>query len=189
MPRLRRCTGTAVTSVPPTSMRPSSGSSKPGVRLNVVVLPQPGGPSSAKNSPASTARSTASTARVMPSKLLLTRARRTEAAARPLTASVIATRPSVGSGGRSCPQQARNPRVDLVFARVVPFPIHLDEGLDLGLGIVKPSGVFRTERHLAVRRRVPHGFGERLLYRRPQHEVDIRIGEILDLRARRDAPH
>ena len=51
MPMSRLCTGMSVTSSPPTKMRPSSGSSKPAIMRNVVVLPQPEGPSSAKNSP------------------------------------------------------------------------------------------------------------------------------------------
>ena len=51
MPMSRRCTGMWVTSSPPTMMRPSSGVSKPAIIRSVVVLPQPEGPSSAKNSP------------------------------------------------------------------------------------------------------------------------------------------
>ena len=40
-----------MTSTPPSSTRPSSGSSKPAISRSVVVLPEPDGPSSVKNSP------------------------------------------------------------------------------------------------------------------------------------------
>ena len=40
-----------MTSVPASSMRPASGSSKPAMSRSVVVLPEPEGPSSVKNSP------------------------------------------------------------------------------------------------------------------------------------------
>src|SRR5260370_31021621 len=52
------------------TMRPSSGTSKPAISRNSVVLPQPDGPSSAKNSPASTASDTRSTAATAPNRLL-----------------------------------------------------------------------------------------------------------------------
>src|SRR5256885_10839345 len=47
-------------------MRPSSGRSKPAISRSVVVLPEPDGPSSVKNSPASISRSTWSTATTSP---------------------------------------------------------------------------------------------------------------------------
>src|SRR2546423_9678729 len=50
-------------------MRPSSGRSKPAIRRSVVVLPEPDGPSSVKNSPAATSRSTSSTATTEPNDL------------------------------------------------------------------------------------------------------------------------
>src|SRR5689334_23179962 len=80
MPMSRACTGTCVMSSPPTRMRPASGSSKPAIMRNVVVLPQPDGPSSAKNSPGCTIRSTRSTTRVLPSKLFSMASRRTSRA-------------------------------------------------------------------------------------------------------------
>src|ERR1700730_4062836 len=173
MPRLRRCTGTSVTSAPPTWMRPSSGVSKPAIMRKVVILPQPDGPSSAKNSPASIARSTPSTARLMPSKLLLRRARRTAAAP---PASLMERRPR---GGRRAPRapapQAVDARIDVVLALVVPFPVHLDELRHLGLGVVEPGVVFGRELHLAVRGRIPHRLGKRLLHLRPQHEVEVGV--------------
>src|SRR5215471_16520077 len=147
-------------------MRPSSGVSKPAIMRKVVVLPQPDGPSRAKNSPAAIVRSTPSTARLMPSKLLLRRSRRTVAAP---AASFMK-----GLSRKSPAHQAIDARVDVVLALVVPFPVHLDELRHLGLGIVKPRVVFGRELHLAVRGRIPHRLGERLLHVGPQDEIDIR---------------
>ena len=53
-------------SVPSSRMWPSVGSSKPPISRSVVVLPQPDGPSSEKNSPASIRRSIRSTATASP---------------------------------------------------------------------------------------------------------------------------
>src|SRR4029078_341982 len=47
-------------------MRPAVGCSKPAMRRRQVVLPEPDGPSMAKNSPAAMSRSTPSTARTLP---------------------------------------------------------------------------------------------------------------------------
>src|SRR4051794_10478260 len=47
-------------------MRPSSGRSKPAISRSVVVLPDPEGPRSVKNSPAGISRSTRSTATTSP---------------------------------------------------------------------------------------------------------------------------
>src|SRR5947208_13159091 len=47
-------------------MRPSSGRSKPAISRSVVVLPEPDGPRSVKNSPAGISRSTRSTATTSP---------------------------------------------------------------------------------------------------------------------------
>ena len=58
---------------PAISMTPSSGSSKPEMRRNVVVLPQPLGPSSEIVSPAATVNVTLSTAVVAPNRLLTLR--------------------------------------------------------------------------------------------------------------------
>ena len=55
--------GSWVTSWPRSRMRPPVGSSKPPIMRSVVVLPQPDGPSSEKNSPAPTSSETPSTAR------------------------------------------------------------------------------------------------------------------------------
>ncbi len=50
-------------------MRPSSGVSKPASIRSSVVLPQPLGPSSAKNSPAAMSSESLSTARKLPNDL------------------------------------------------------------------------------------------------------------------------
>src|ERR1700733_2362436 len=49
-------------------MRPAVGSSNPATSRRVVVLPQPDGPSSEKNSPAATDRSMLSTAAACPAR-------------------------------------------------------------------------------------------------------------------------
>src|SRR3954453_22414166 len=49
-------------SSPPSRIRPASGRSKPAISRSVVVLPEPDGPSSVKNSPSPTRRSTLCTA-------------------------------------------------------------------------------------------------------------------------------
>src|SRR5438105_282013 len=51
---------------PRSSTRPSSGRSKPAISRRVVVLPEPDGPRSVKNSPRATSRSTWSTATTSP---------------------------------------------------------------------------------------------------------------------------
>src|SRR3954454_13599866 len=56
-------------SSPPSVMRPRSGCSNPAIIRSVVVLPEPEGPSSVKNSPAPTFRSTSSTATTSPYSL------------------------------------------------------------------------------------------------------------------------
>src|SRR5258708_36283891 len=61
--------GTAVTFAPSIRMRPLSGVSNPAINRNNVVLPQPDGPSRAKNSPASTCNDTSSAAIVAPKRL------------------------------------------------------------------------------------------------------------------------
>src|SRR5256886_2190652 len=66
----RRFAGTSVTSFPFRTIRPASGSSKPATIRSVVVLPQPLGPSSEKNSPSPISSVTSSTARCVPKRLL-----------------------------------------------------------------------------------------------------------------------
>src|SRR5690606_36328062 len=53
---------------PATEMVPCVGSIKPATICNVVVLPQPDGPSSEMNSPRSTSRSSLSTATKLPNR-------------------------------------------------------------------------------------------------------------------------
>ncbi len=51
MPALRFHGGSRVTSLPPNFTWPAVGSMKPATMRRVVVLPQPDGPSSTRNSP------------------------------------------------------------------------------------------------------------------------------------------
>src|SRR5882724_8602419 len=111
---------------------------------SVVVLPQPDGPSSAKNSPGCTIRSTRSTTRVLPSKLFSTRSRRTSAAVRAVGLLLIAGR---RRGSASSPQDTRDARVDVVLALIVPFPVDLDQLRDLRLGVVELFVVLRVKLH------------------------------------------
>ena len=62
----RSCGSTCAMSLPSSRMRPSSGVSKPASIRSSVVLPQPLGPSSAKNSPALMSSESRSTARKPP---------------------------------------------------------------------------------------------------------------------------
>ena len=51
MPMLRLCGGRATTECPSIAMSPTVGVSKPAIIISVVVLPDPLGPSSVRNSP------------------------------------------------------------------------------------------------------------------------------------------
>ena len=62
----RRLGGTPTMFSPYSRTWPDVGCSKPAIIRSVVVLPQPDGPSSEKNSPVSIARSTRSTAWTLP---------------------------------------------------------------------------------------------------------------------------
>ncbi len=82
MPSRRRSAGTKIersaslTTASPMLMRPVVFCSRPAIMRSVVVLPQPEGPSSVRNSPASTFRLTRSTASAGP-KVRLTFSSRT----------------------------------------------------------------------------------------------------------------
>src|SRR5438093_13279732 len=69
MPRLRRYGGTCVSRRPPSRISPAVADSKPAIIMRVVVLPEPLGPSSVKNSPDATVREMSSTARTAPNVL------------------------------------------------------------------------------------------------------------------------
>src|SRR5690242_21843167 len=69
MPRSRSKGGRLPTDRPARWISPPSGERKPAIRLSVVVLPQPLGPSRVTNSPGATVRSMASTAVVAPKRL------------------------------------------------------------------------------------------------------------------------
>ena len=66
MPRSRLCGAAQVTSSPPISICPESGKSKPATAISRVVLPDPDGPSSARNSPGLTSIVTSLTATTLP---------------------------------------------------------------------------------------------------------------------------
>ena len=51
MPMLRLCGGIPTTDVPSIAMSPALGISNPAIIISVVVLPDPLGPSSVRNSP------------------------------------------------------------------------------------------------------------------------------------------
>src|SRR3954452_6283774 len=70
MLRGRLLAGTLVTSVPSSTIRPASGVSRPAIIRSVVVLPQPLGPSSEKNSPSPISSDRSSTAAALPNRLL-----------------------------------------------------------------------------------------------------------------------
>src|SRR6184192_966819 len=71
MPVLRLCGGRVSIRVSPSRMRPRSSSQKPATMRSNVVLPQPDGPNSVKNSPSRMAIDTSSTAGI-PEKLRAT---------------------------------------------------------------------------------------------------------------------
>src|SRR5262245_8712211 len=133
MPMSRLCTATSVMSSPPTNTRPESGISKPAIMRRDVVLPQPEGPSSEKNSPAAMSSVTRSTATTLPSNTLVT------------LSSLMVAEDSV-----SALQDLRHAGVDVVLAGVVPLPVGLDQGRDL-LGRGQKLGVvLGVELHLLV---------------------------------------
>ncbi|MNC92395.1 hypothetical protein D3C83_88140 [compost metagenome] len=66
MPILRSHGGTRVTSSPPTRIAPDSGCRKPASSRSSVDLPEPEGPSRAKNSPGSIAMLTSESTCVRP---------------------------------------------------------------------------------------------------------------------------
>ena len=66
MPTLRLKGGSKVTGAPSMNTSPSVGTAKPATHASVVVLPDPDGPSSVRNSPARAVSETLSTARVAP---------------------------------------------------------------------------------------------------------------------------
>src|SRR5882757_20601 len=177
MPMSRRCTGRSVMSLPPTWTRPESGSSKPAIMRSDVVLPQPDGPSSEKNSPAAMSSVTPSTATTLPSKVLVTFSSlivaevmhahcHPERSEGPLPIS----KGPASLGMTPLPfQDLRDPRVDVVLALVVPFPVGLDQRRHLGFGGLKLFVVLGVELHLLVGRRIPHGFGQKLLHVGSQH--------------------
>src|SRR2546423_12867552 len=89
------------------TMRPSFGVSKPAISLSSVVLPQPDGPSSAKNSPRSIDKNTRSTAVTAPNRLLAPLISRS---AIPGSAAGLHAGPGAGAGALI---RARSRQVDI----------------------------------------------------------------------------
>src|SRR6185369_1746655 len=77
MPIWRLYAGRRDSGLPSSRISPSVGVSNPASIISVVVLPEPEGPSSVRNSPRSMSRSSRSTTRVTPSYVLHTAAKRT----------------------------------------------------------------------------------------------------------------
>ncbi|MDT4873921.1 hypothetical protein FQZ97_1091890 [compost metagenome] len=67
MPKLRLCGGVRVIGTPFRLISPEVGDSKPASIIRVVVLPEPDGPSSERNSPFWISRFRSRTTRVLPS--------------------------------------------------------------------------------------------------------------------------
>ena len=67
MPKWRLCGGVRVIGLPSSTISPAVGDSKPASIISVVVLPEPEGPSSVRNSPRWMSRSNWRTTRLMPS--------------------------------------------------------------------------------------------------------------------------
>src|SRR5580658_2034798 len=86
-------------------MLPLVGSSKPAISRSVVVLPQPEGPSSEKNSPASMRNDTSSTARTPPKRLVSP----TSSISPPATA-VVSVRPLGEAARRAGEREGRRQR-------------------------------------------------------------------------------
>ena len=91
---LRLCGGTFDTSTPSSMTLPDVGSSKPAIILSRVVLPQPDGPSSEKNSPRPIEKSARSTATKSPNSL--------RTASRTMTSPSPGTSPSRWLVGHPC---------------------------------------------------------------------------------------
>src|SRR5215470_7115469 len=121
MPRLRRYGGTRVSGRPSSMISPAVGDSKPAIIRRVVVLPEPLGPSSVRNSPGATVRETPSTAITDP-KVFDTR--RSSSAA-PVWAPVLVI---VGTDSRLPPHVKSNPRrLPLPVVRIPERPFHCVE--------------------------------------------------------------
>ena len=67
MPKLRLCGGVRVIGWPSSKISPAVGDSKPASIIRQVVLPEPEGPSSDRNSPRRMSRSSERTTSVWPS--------------------------------------------------------------------------------------------------------------------------
>src|SRR5688572_17678734 len=107
---------------------PASGSSNPASIRKVVVLPQPEGPSSDRNSPTSTFRSMPSTAVTVP-KRLVTPANSTEP-----TAAILSQLPTADVSPDSGCETGRMSVDRRDFGKEPPPKVVLDRLLDQGRG-------------------------------------------------------
>src|SRR4029453_12688199 len=71
MPMLRLCGGIMITSSPPILMLPALARTNPARIIRSVVLPEPDGPSSVKNSPEATSRSSSLRTATLPKRLAM----------------------------------------------------------------------------------------------------------------------
>src|SRR5215471_13918445 len=99
-------------SVPSRRIFPAVGRSKPAMRRSVVVLPQPEGPSSEKNSPASIETSIPSTAATSPNSF-----RSWTSSTEPVFTSYLQRSDLVEGAARRRGLRARRPAVDKVRER------------------------------------------------------------------------
>src|SRR6476646_6785485 len=97
--------------MPCSSTRPAAGRSNPAITRSVVVLPEPDGPRSVKNSPAAMSRSTPATATTSPYTRRIP-VRRTAGASAPVSVSDEA-----GASVAKCLLQQAEPALELLVAR------------------------------------------------------------------------
>ena len=120
---LRLNGGTVATGSPSSRTSPSVGCSKPAIMRSVVVLPQPDGPSSEKNSPSAIVRSRSSTAVAAP-KRFVTPSKRTASLIAPSlplsTPSPLSRRPnSRGSTSASAIASTEMASISVPIALIV----------------------------------------------------------------------
>src|SRR4051794_18170630 len=147
MPTSRLCGASRMTSLVPNRMLPASGRMNPASTISSVVLPDPEGPSSVRNSPLCTSRSTWSSATTLPYDLATPRTAIGTEAAR-----VIAAPPE--SSTRAMPRPALLGQHVLIQLRgpglVLDVPVEVDCNLlrrvvRVGRQALRVGGVDRPE--------------------------------------------
>src|SRR6266566_2001938 len=156
MPRPRRLGRTFRRSALSSAIEPAVGSTNPAIICNVVVLPQPDGPSSATNSPRSTENDRRSTANSLSNRLV----------SRSRTRKAMRSRSAF-----DFPVPASGPLVTMPIDRI---PIEIDElfgalahrryryvlWVDLGVPVDRSVAVFFRQHDLQIGRQ--HRLDERL---------------------------